>query len=373
MRAIVSADMSMRSVTKVKNKGHIPIMTSTYTYDPNGNRTGMDRTSVPLPLSVPSSNISYNEANQMLTFHDKDITYDANGNMTSVTNSCGITSYTWDARNRLLGINGFDAQCSLLSAFFKYDALGRRIEKTINGRTIQYLYDGKDIVQEIENGSPSVNYIRTLNIDEPLARIQSNGTVRYYQADALSSIIDLTDETGAIKTRYIYDPFGNVTISGESSDNPFQYTSRENDRTGLYYYRARYYSPELQRFISEDPIGLKGGINKFAYVANNPMNRKDPKGLTWFGTNWCGPGGAGRLTGCYDSACKRHDECYDRCGIDATTRWYPGNLLGGCAASCDKTLLKEWKDCACSPGASGGWGNPGASGDWGSPGASGNW
>jgi YD repeat-containing protein len=175
----------------------------------------------------------------MLTFNDKNVTYDANGNMTSVTNACGTTTYTWDARNRLIGIGGYKPDCSALTASFAYDALGRRTGKTVNGRTIQYLYDGKDIVQEIENGAPTVNYVRTLNIDEPLARIQSNGTVRYYQADALGSIIALTDQTGAIKTQYAYDAFGNVTMSGETSDNPFQYTGREDDGTGLYYYRAR--------------------------------------------------------------------------------------------------------------------------------------
>ncbi len=77
-------------------------------------------------------------------------------------NSCGTTTYTWDARNRLVGIDGFDVLCAMLSASFKYDALGRRIEKSVNGRTIQYLYDGLDIAQEIEDGVVSVNYIRTL-------------------------------------------------------------------------------------------------------------------------------------------------------------------------------------------------------------------
>ncbi len=83
-----------------------------------------------------------------------------------------------------------------------------------------------------------------------------------------------------MKTTYSYDPFGNVTISGEASDNPFQYTGRENDGTGLHYYRARYYSSELQRFISEDPIGLAGGdINFYSYVYNDPADRIDPEGL----------------------------------------------------------------------------------------------
>lgn len=148
-----------------------------------------------------------------------------------------------------------------------------------------YLYDGLDIIQEIENGMVSANYIRTLNIDEPLARIKADGTLRFYQQDALGSVVALTDENEEIKTHYIYDPYGNTEVIEEASDQPFQFTGRENDGTGLYYYRARYYSPELQRFISENPIGLAGGINKFVYLSNNPTNRIDPLGLTW-SSNW---------------------------------------------------------------------------------------
>jgi len=282
----------------------------TYTYDAVGNRIGMNRPTVTLPLPNQASNIIHNEANQMLTFNDKNITYDANGNMTSLTNACGTTTYTWDARNRLIVIIGYKPDCSQLTASFTYDALGRRIQKTINGRTIDYLYDGKDIVQQIENGLPSVNYIRTLNIDEPLARIDlATNTVRYYHADALGSIIGLSNESGQEVTQYAYDPFGKVTISGETSDNPFQYTGRENDGTGLYYYRARYYSPELQRFISEDPIGLKGGINKYVYVSNRPTMLVDPLGLAG-----CGPFGMSipdrwGLGQC----CNDHDDCYKDC------------------------------------------------------------
>jgi len=251
-----------------------------YTYAPNGNRISMDRQNVSMPRPAPASNIAFNAANQMQTFNANPIIYDGNGNMTSMTNNCGTTNYTWDARNRLIGIIGFEADCSSLTASFTYDALGRRIGKTINGRTIQYVYDGNDIVQEIENGLVSVNYIRTLNIDEPLARIAASPViVRYYQTDALGSVIGLTDESGQMVTTYAYAAFGQMAMSGEISDNPFQYTGRENDNTGLYCYRARYYSPELQGFISEDPIGLVGGINKFVYTLNNPTNHTDPSGL----------------------------------------------------------------------------------------------
>lgn len=226
-----------------------------YEYDANGSRTKMTRQNMTLPVRGDNA-----------------------------TPTCGTTDYTFNVRGQLTGINGFNADCSSLTAAFKYDALGRRTEKSINGRTIKYVYDGLDIVQEIEGGTVTVNYVRTLNIDEPLARVQADGTVRYYMQDALGSVIGLTDATGVVKTTYAYDPFGKVTMTGEASDNPFQFAGRENDNTGLYYYRARYYSPALQRFISEDPIGLAGGdVNFYAYVGNSPTRYNDPSGLI-FGT-----------------------------------------------------------------------------------------
>jgi len=73
---------------------------------------------------------------------------------------------------------------------------------------------------------------------------------------------------------------GNTTVSGQANANSFQYTGRENDGTGPYYYRARYYQPTLQRFISEDPLGFRGGDwNLYAYVRNNPVQYRDPLGL----------------------------------------------------------------------------------------------
>jgi RHS repeat-associated protein len=75
-----------------------------------------------------------------------------------------------------------------------------------------------------------------------------------------------------------YEPYGEVSATG-SSNNPYQYTGRENDGTGLYYYRARYYSPSLKRFISEDPKGLSAGLNEYAYIKGSPTNGNDPFGL----------------------------------------------------------------------------------------------
>ena len=87
-----------------------------------------------------------------------------------------------------------------------------------------------------------------------------------------------TDSSGNNLAQYTYEAFGNTTAVGTST-NPYQYTGRENDSTGVYYYRARYYSPILQRFISEDPLQFKGNsVNFYEYTYDSPTNHKDPSG-----------------------------------------------------------------------------------------------
>jgi RHS repeat-associated protein len=243
-----------------------------YSYDATGNRTSMERPGINPLLPGPSNSPDYDPANRLNAFNGDPLSYDPNGNVTG----WGDMFFTWDARDRLVGITNAPAG----DASFSYDSSGRRIEKTVGGVTTKYLYDGLDIVKEMDGlGNTKAWYVRTLNIDEPFARIAADGTVRYYHADALGSIIALTDTNGDIRTQYNYSPFGVTQLMGEASDNPFQYTGREYDGTGLYYYRARYYSPEMGRFISEDPIGLTGGINMYAYVGNRPVNFVDPLGL----------------------------------------------------------------------------------------------
>lgn len=162
-----------------------------------------------------------------------------------------------------------------LSATFSHDALDRRLAKTLNGATTTYLYDGADIVTEAE--ATNASYLSMLTIDEPLVRQTPNGN-EYFHTDDLGSTVALSDDSGSVTTRYTYGPFGSTTVTGTST-NPFQFTGRENDGTGLYYYRARYYSPSRSRFLSEDPIGFDAGDpNLYAYVSNSPTNLVDPSG-----------------------------------------------------------------------------------------------
>ncbi len=191
-----------------------------YSYDADGRvieKTGsMAETN--LPQAVTGN--TFNADNEMTSFNGTVMTYDANGNLTND----GSNTYSWDARNHLVGISG------AVTASFGYDALGRRVSKTIAGTTTQFLYDGLNPVQEIQSGSPSANLLTGLNIDEYFQRTDSAGS-RDFLTDTLGSTLALADSAGAIQTSYTYEPFGNTTASRASSTNPYQFTGRENDAT----------------------------------------------------------------------------------------------------------------------------------------------
>jgi RHS repeat-associated protein len=140
------------------------------------------------------------------------------------------------------------------------------------------IYDGFNPIRE-SAGTGAVDLLTGIEIDEYLARTTTEGT-EYFLTDGLGSTVALTTGGGTLATEYSYEPFGAVSATGTASGNELKYTGREDDGTGTYYYRARYYQPTLQRFVSEDPIGLAAGdFNFYAYVANDPLGRRDPRGL----------------------------------------------------------------------------------------------
>ena len=109
--------------------------------------------------------------------------------------------------------------------------------------------------------------------------MQVGATRYYYLFDSLGSVIGLTDASGTLVESYRYSVYGQP-LQTSTVGNPYLFTGRRFDsETGLYYYRARYYSPELRRFIEPDPIGFEGGMNLYAYVGNDPGNALDPLGL----------------------------------------------------------------------------------------------
>jgi RHS repeat-associated protein len=184
-----------------------------------------------------------------------------------------VRSYAWDARNQLASLTG------PVNASFGYDAFGRRRAKTVGSTTTNFLYDFANPIQELSGASPTATLLTGLGIDEYFTRTDAGGE-RDYVADVLGSSIALTDGSGTVQTEYTYEAFGATMASGGSTSNAFGFTGRETDGTGLLFYRARYYDPRLQRFISHDPLGVAAGDpNTAAFVANEPTMLRDPSGM----------------------------------------------------------------------------------------------
>jgi RHS repeat-associated protein len=260
--------------TVTYKKGTTVLGTLTYTYDLAGNRikTGgtFGRSNIPPALTTTT----YNANNQQTAFGAATATYDLNGNLATFTDASGTTTYTWNTRNQLTAISGPG-----LTGSFTYDSFGRRTGKTINGTTTNFVYDGLNPVQEKNGATVTANLLTGLGIDEFFTRTDGVG-VRALLPDALGSTVALGDGTGTLQTQYTYEPFGITTQTGLASTSSYKYTGREDDGTGLLYYRARYYQPRLQRFIAEDPLGIHGReVNLYGYVLNDPISLTDPLGL----------------------------------------------------------------------------------------------
>jgi RHS repeat-associated protein len=196
---------------------------------------------------------------------------DPNGNLASKTEGTDNWTYTWNAENQLTKVEKNGAEV----ARFAYDPQGRRVEKVASGLTTSYTYAKGDILREVR-GSATLRYVAA-GTDEPLA--DDDGTnISYFHADGLGSVAKATDSGGGVMLTRQYDAWGALQIGADQSG--YSFTGREWDpEIGFYYYRARYYDPRSARFIAEDPLGVDGGLNLFAYVDNEPTTRSDPWGL----------------------------------------------------------------------------------------------
>jgi RHS repeat-associated protein len=263
LRANATSNYSYDKIYQLLQAVQGATTTESYTHDPVGNR---------LSSSTVSSYV-YNSSNELTSTSSGSYTYDNDGN--ALTDANG-RSYTWDINSRLsqVTVPGTGA------VTFKYDSFGRRIERNSSSGTTVYLYDGNNIIEELDaNGNPIGRYSQGPGIDRPLGMTRA-GVTSFYQQDTLGSITSLTSAAGAITDTYTYDAFGNLTASSGNTPNPFRYTGREFDaETGLYYYRARYYDPTVGRFLNEDRLQFVAGVNFYAYVGGSPTNLTDPSGL----------------------------------------------------------------------------------------------
>ena len=215
---------------------------------------------------------TYNSANELTSTSQGNYAYDANGN--TLTDPSG-KSYSWDFENRLTQA----VAPGTGTTTFRYDPFGRRIQKSGPLGPTNYLYDGLHIVEQLDSGgNVEARFSHGEIMDEVLATLEGSA-VSYYEADGLNSVTSLSTSSGATANTYTYDSFGKLTSSTGSPTNPFQYTGRESDQeTGLLYYRSRYYSADMGRFVGEDRLRWGAGLNWYTYVSNEPVLLGDPMG-----------------------------------------------------------------------------------------------
>lgn len=261
-----------------------------------------------------------NEMNEYVTVGLANQFHDANGNLTHD----GGRGYRWDAMNRLRQVclldpldpdgaddtpgTGDDCQAAgaTIVATYSYDAMNRRTRKLVtnfgafNGTT-DFYYDNWRVLEE-RNGADALTqqYVYGLYLDEPLildrnlngdASATGAGDERlFYHQNTLDSVFALTDTSGAVVEGYQYDAYGSQTVFGagfgsvlgtlSAKGNPYMYTGQRFDpETGLLYYKNRYYSTELGRFLQRDPFGYEDGMNLYEYVGSRPTKVTDPYGL----------------------------------------------------------------------------------------------
>ena len=252
------------------------------------------------------------------------VSHDAKGNLTvrpafqpDPHQPPASTAFVWDFDNRLAsatvpsGSSGIEGTHT-----YTYDATGRRVSKVVDdatanggaGQTTTTLFVCSDqqVICEytvaptntIDVNSPEQQYVYASYIDEPILKDGTFATgtgIVYYHRNQQYSITALTDSTGTVVERYAYSPYGETTIldgvgtvlPATAFGNRYTYTGRRFDaETGLFYFRARMYSPTLGRFISRDPLGFVDGMS--LYYGFFVPSGLDPTGTDWFGTGDCG-------------------------------------------------------------------------------------
>jgi len=245
-----------------------------YSYDAAGNRT--------------EGGAGILAGNRTGSFNGSTLGYDGNGNIVSKVRGAATYGYSWDALGRLTQVTSGGS----VAAAFRYDAFGRRVLKVSGADSLWFVYDvGAQVLLDVLGQNATTVVKAEYNYGSAVDNLFSLKSA----AGAVTAVALTDPDNGSVRGLATWD--GGTLIKsylgGITTQTPwgattadtglvvrYRFAGREYDQeTGLYYMRARYYDPQLGRFMSEDPIGLAGGINLYAYVANDPANSSDPFGL----------------------------------------------------------------------------------------------
>ena len=208
--------------------------------------------------------------------------YNLDGRVTNVTRGTEAQNYEYDCAGRLT----YSQQSTAYSLSFTYDALGNRLTTYSANTTRIWITDHADprkrpLMEADSNGVPVRYFIWGGGL--LLAVVEADGTVHYAHSDEQGSVVALTDSEGVVTDQYCYGPYG--TDWGHSGTNsiPFRWLGSHGvfnmSGSALRLTRYRAYDSSLGRFLSQDPIGLGGGPNLYAYCVGSPLAYIDPLGL----------------------------------------------------------------------------------------------
>jgi len=237
-----------------------------YTYDKIGNRIGGGRTYADTGRS------------RLTAVGSESFTYDAEGHLLQRSGGAmGTVQYRWNALGQLDTVKVLGGATTV----YGYDGVGQRVRKTVNGVTTRYvLHDGQVALELDATGGIVAEYTYYAGTDRPHG-MRRGGVQYFYVQDAEGNVSGLLNASGAVVETYTYTPQGELVGGGGGVTNPYRYKGREWDaEAGLYYMRARYYDPGTSRFLSEDPIGLAGGLNPYVFGEADPVNNMDPTGTS---------------------------------------------------------------------------------------------
>lgn len=256
--------------------------TTSYTYDAAGNITSFTS-------GNESGTMGYDSKNRLTSYKGTAITYDADGNMSVGVLGTAAASFQYDSANRLISATG---------TTYQYDNEGNRIQSQTSEQTLTYVYDTTGSMSRMlmskTQGGAITKYIYGNGL---IAQENSSGYYSYHY-DLRGSTIALTNASGTVTNTYAYDTYGTVTKKTGTLTVLFLYNGRDGvvtDSNGFLYMRARYYSPQLKRFINADvvvgSIQESPTLNRYAYVNGNPISYVDPFGLSAEpGSNWVDTG-----------------------------------------------------------------------------------